>query len=283
MSSIQSFGEYRHSPYSVENVMRYGFYFVAAMFFLSTTSAIPAALPSMHLDTSSTTLQNMLRSGVDGPATLGASSAQMSQCNSPDPALAIIGCTAIIQKSGPPDLMRAVYSTRGMAHQKRGENDLAIADLDLAVNLDPKNAITLRSRGDFYQAQGEYDRALQDYNQAIAITPKNAEILIQRGNTYMRGGDAMHAFPDYDQAIALNPKSVAAYANRGEAYRVQGEDDRAIQDYNFALKLNAKFVPALVNRGLAEEDKGDFSLLLERRKKDRKILDKIYRHTLLTT
>jgi hypothetical protein len=29
--------------------------------------------------------------------------------------------------------MGAAYSTRGVAYQKRGENDLAIADLDLAV------------------------------------------------------------------------------------------------------------------------------------------------------
>src|ERR1700704_34057 len=210
MVSIQSFGEYRHSPYPVENVMRCGFSFVAAMFVLSTSSAMAASAPPMKVDTSRTTLQNSLRSALDKTMTSGASSAQMSQCNSPDPATAIIGCTAIIQKSGTPDLMGAVYSTRGMAHQKRGENDLAIADLDLAVKLDPKNVITLRSRGDFYQAQGEYDRALQDYNQAIAIAPKNADIFIQRANTYVLNGDAMHAFPDYDQAIALHPKSVVA-------------------------------------------------------------------------
>jgi Flp pilus assembly protein TadD len=34
--------------------------------------------------------------------------------------------------------MGAVYSTRGVAYQKRRQNDLAIADLDMAVKLDPK-------------------------------------------------------------------------------------------------------------------------------------------------
>src|SRR5258706_8884690 len=141
MLSIQSFGEYRPSPHPVENVMQYGFSLAAMMLVLSTTSVLAGAAPPMRTDT---------------PTAQGASSAQMSQCNSPDPARAIIGCSAIIQKSGPPDLMGAVYSTRGLAYQKRGENDLAIADLDQAIKLDSKNAISLRSRGDFYQAQGDY-------------------------------------------------------------------------------------------------------------------------------
>src|SRR5450755_332792 len=81
----------------------------------------------------------------------GPSSSQMLQCNSPDPSRAIIGCTAIIQSSGIADLKSAAYSTRGLAYQKRGENDRAIADLDQAIAILPKSANAFRSRGDFYQ------------------------------------------------------------------------------------------------------------------------------------
>src|SRR4051812_41956214 len=111
MAPIQGFGEYRPSPYPVENVMRYESSLVTVMLVLSSTSPVAGAAPPR----------------TDMPTSSGASSAQMSQCTSPDPSRAIIGCTAIIQKSGPPDLMGAVYSTRGLAYLKRGDTDRAIA------------------------------------------------------------------------------------------------------------------------------------------------------------
>src|SRR5258706_8150246 len=122
MPSIQSFGEYRPSPHPVENVMRYGFSLAGVMFVLSTTSVLAGAAPPMRTDT---------------PTAQGASSAQMSQCNSTDPARAIIGCTAIIQKSGPPDLMGAVYSTRGLAYQRPGEKDRDIPNFHETSRLGP--------------------------------------------------------------------------------------------------------------------------------------------------
>src|SRR5882757_7196453 len=71
-------------------------------------------------------------------ATPGPSASQMVQCYSPDPQKAIIGCTAIVQASGTPELKAAAYSARGLAYQKRGENDRAISDLDSAIRIAPK-------------------------------------------------------------------------------------------------------------------------------------------------
>jgi tetratricopeptide (TPR) repeat protein len=105
--------------------------------------------------------------------TLTPSSSQMLQCNSPDPARAIIGCSALIRTGIPPVRSRssaaallgsdtaqadlsAVYSTRGVAYQKRGEYDLALADFNQAIRLDPKNGMALRNRGDYYPGSGRF-------------------------------------------------------------------------------------------------------------------------------
>ena len=208
------------------------------------------------------------------------SSSQMLQCNSPDPARAIIGCSALI-RTGIPSVrsrssaapllgedtaltdLSAVYSTRGVAYERRGEYDLALADFNQAIRLDPKNAFALRNRGDYYLAQGDVTHAMEDFNQAVAISPKFPELLVSRGNAYMVNGDFAHALPDYDQALALNPKMAIGYASRGEAYRTQGESDKAIADFDAALKLEAKLPAALLSRGLAREDKNDYARAIE--------------------
>src|SRR5262249_16123634 len=144
------------------------------------------------------------------------SSSQMLQCNSPDPARAIIGCSALIRTGIPPARSRssaapllsdtaqadmsAVYSTRGVAYQKRGEYDLALADFNQAIRLDPKNAMALRNRGDYYLAQDDFTHAMQDFNQAVAISPKSPELFVSRGNAYMVNGDFEHGLPDFEQA-----------------------------------------------------------------------------------
>jgi len=208
------------------------------------------------------------------------SSSQMLQCNSPDPARAIVGCSALI-RTGVPSVrsrssaapllgedtaqsdLSAVYSTRGVAYQKRGEYDLALADFNQAIRLDPKNAFALRNRSDYYLAQDDVTHAMEDFNQAVAISPKSPELLVSRGNAYMVNGDFAHALPDYDQAIAINPKLAFAYASRGEAYRTQGESDKAITDFDAAIKLEAKLPAALLSRGLAREDKNDYTRAIE--------------------
>ena len=91
---------------------------------------------------------------ADSPSGPTVSGAQMSQCTSPDPSRAIIGCTAIINASGPPELKSDAYSLRGMAYEKRGENDKAIADHNQAVKVYPKNANALRGRGAKFQCLG---------------------------------------------------------------------------------------------------------------------------------
>src|SRR4051812_26206027 len=145
-----------------------------------------------------------LHEATAGPAAAPApppirSLSQMLQCNSPDPARAIIGCSTIINGSAPADLMSAAYNQRGSAYEQRGEHDLAIADFNSAVKINPKNGEALRNRGDYHLAQNDVAMAMADYNQALAINPKSAEAFNQRGNAYMASDDIMHAMADYNQ------------------------------------------------------------------------------------
>jgi Flp pilus assembly protein TadD len=55
-----------------------------------------------------------------------------------------------------------------------GQYECAIADLDQAIELDPKNATYLLNRGIAHAQNGEFDNAIADYSESIRLSPRNA-------------------------------------------------------------------------------------------------------------
>jgi Tfp pilus assembly protein PilF len=62
--------------------------------------------------------------------------------------------------------MAEVCSLRAHSRQLQGKLDEAIADLTMAVAIDPQSAELLHERGVVYQAHGENAKAKQDFEQA---------------------------------------------------------------------------------------------------------------------
>ena len=150
------------------------------------------------------------------------------------------------------------YSQRGNAYYNKGDYHLAIADYNQAIQLDPKLANAYNVRGIIYDKKGDYDRAFADYNQAIKLEPNLASAYIGRGIIYNEKGDYDRAFTDYNQAIKLDPKLAYAYKGRGDVYCIKRDYDLAIADYNEAIQLDPKLAYAYSNRGSVYETKGDY-------------------------
>jgi tetratricopeptide (TPR) repeat protein len=214
----------------------------------------------------------------------------LRQCNGTDPALAITGCTAIIDdRNSTVALRSSALLARGRAYLQRDQADRALADIELAIKLDPKNPVGLANRAYYYQSQGDFGHALEDYNGAIAANPKYFEAYNQRGNLRLQAGDPEKAIPDFDQAIAANPKFAPAFVNRGEAYRLKARPTkrsitstgrwnrsrlaeafeyrgvayvdkadyaRAVADFDSALKLNPQMTIVYTHRGMANAASG---------------------------
>src|SRR5437763_1712305 len=66
------------------------------------------------------------------------------QCNGADSAVAIIGCTVLIDaRDSTPRVRTMALANRGIAYLNRGDPDRAIADLNRALMLDPANSTAL--------------------------------------------------------------------------------------------------------------------------------------------
>ena len=129
----------------------------------------------------------------------------------------------------------ASYYQNANALLEQSELDLAVAEYDLIIRIDPDNARAYTGRGRTYDLKGEHDLAIADYTAAIRIDP------FIRGLAHRKslGGDA----GDYDLAWAQY--------YRGCSYLSKGEADLAKRDFDSATLLgHAGFPKALGNAGL---------------------------------
>src|SRR5262245_66657828 len=74
-----------------------------------------------------------------------------------------------------PALNAEEYNARGLANHENGDYDLAMADFDKAIALDPTLAVAYSNRGMVHYDEGDHDRAVADYDTAIELDRDLAE------------------------------------------------------------------------------------------------------------
>jgi len=101
-----------------------------------------------------------------------------------------------------------------------------------------KSGTEYLDRGDKNNNKADYDLAIAEFDRAIKLDPNIAEAYFGRGRGYLRKGDNSRAVADYSQAIRLNPNDIISYSNRGRAYARMGDYDNAVADFESALRID---------------------------------------------
>lgn len=132
-----------------------------------------------------------------------------------------------------------LYNIRGTIRYEKGEYDLALADCNEALRLDPGRAHYWNNRGNIWRAKGDTVKAIADFNQAVRIDPDYQAAYKNRGNVWSDRGAFDKAVTDYTEALRLDPKDADACNNRGSMWMQQGQYDKAIADWNQAMTLDS--------------------------------------------
>ena len=80
--------------------------------------------------------------------------------------------------SGSTRKLPMAYCNRGVAYEKEGEHDKAIADCTEAIRLNPKLPCVFQP-GPRLREKDEYDKAIADFTEAIRLDPKYAQAYMQ--------------------------------------------------------------------------------------------------------
>jgi tetratricopeptide (TPR) repeat protein len=137
------------------------------------------------------------------------------------------------------------YTYRGFAWKRKGDKDVALADFNQAIALNPKAALAWRVRGATWAGKGDYQKALADYSESIRIDPENPDslhhrVVLQSACMDAQFRNAKQAVADATKACEVSnwkdPLYMIGYAM---AHAEAGDFETAVKWQNKAIELAA--------------------------------------------
>lgn len=159
------------------------------------------------------------------------------------------------------------HLTLGMQRSKLKDYEGAIAEYDVAIQLDPTNAEAHNNRGNAYAMLEARRDAVADYTEAIRLNPEFALAYYNRGLEKQLDGDIEGAIADYKTALSLpapdtlRPQEFTArlHSNLGILYETLGDHASALASFDQAIQLDPRNAPAYYNRGKLHEWSGNYT------------------------
>lgn len=148
------------------------------------------------------------------------------------------------------------YMGRARLYLLTGDTVSARNDLSKAIELNPNaaNAYVMRADIAMHEIEPDFATALADLDEAIKLLPRNTGLFINRAYLRYMLDDYFGAMADYDYAIALDPLNSTAYFNRGLLRAQVRDNDKAIDDFTKVLDLDSENMMARYNRALLYSD-----------------------------
>jgi tetratricopeptide (TPR) repeat protein len=166
----------------------------------------------------------------------------MDTCEQGSGPAAVKACTRVIDSNRykGADLAWAL-GMRGIHHKLAEEYDLALADYNAALRIEP-TAQRYSNRGNLYRLKNETDRALADLAEALKIDSQLPTVYVNRGLIYWEDKhDPDRALADINKALELDPQFPGAYVYLAELYEEKGDIAKAKAGYHQALAVPQKY------------------------------------------
>lgn len=158
-------------------------------------------------------------------------------------------CTAVIAQH--PDDADA-YLMRSRAYYFGGKLDAALADVDKALDLAPKNPYNWTFRCQVKKQMRMFYAALNDCNHALEIDPGIPEAYWARGTLYLNEHSFAKAVDDFSTYLNSNANDADAHYNRAIAYENLGDCKSAIPDFTAQQRLQGAEPDGLLHRSECE-------------------------------
>ena len=133
---------------------------------------------------------------------------------------------------------RLVHYELGVLLYQQGRLGEGEAVVRVARDQRPKDFALANLHGVLLKGLGRYDEALAALDAAARLEPKNLSPIVNKGNIYIQLRDGRKAVECFARIVRQEPKSAEYQRLLGTAHRLCGEFDKAIPRFETALKLN---------------------------------------------
>ena len=136
----------------------------------------------------------------------------------------------------------------------------AIEELDRAIRItgEAGSDAPWYSKGAALVVLGRYEEALACIDTALRINPRNEVAWVNKGNALVRLGRIVDGLKCYNSSIKVNPRYEVAWNNKGNALARLGKYPDALRCYEKALEIDGAYKGAWVNKGYVLAKLGDF-------------------------
>jgi Flp pilus assembly protein TadD len=148
---------------------------------------------------------------------------------------------------------------RGVELLRNQEPAQAVAELDLALKIDPKLAEAHHAKGLARLAEGSPAAGTGEFRRAIELKPSMVEAHLGLGLALGQSGELEAAAGEFRTAIRMRPHYAEAHKRLGITLRRLGDEKGALAEFQEAVKSDAKDPEAWYNLGLAYKIRNDFA------------------------
>ncbi|MFH2139382.1 MAG: tetratricopeptide repeat protein [Pseudomonadota bacterium] len=148
------------------------------------------------------------------------------------------------------------WKVLGLALKRLGNNEEAIAAMQKAAALSPKEADVHSNLGVALHDGGQLKEAEASYRRALKLKSDYADAHCNLGTLLQDMGRLEEAETSHRRALRLAPDLADAHYNLGNTLRAMGRLEGAVQSYRRALALRPVYLQACCNLGIALQDLG---------------------------
>ncbi len=138
---------------------------------------------------------------------------------------------------------------------KKGKLDTALAKVNKAIRIEPKEASFYSLRGEIKVAKDKDKAALKDLDRAVALNPEYYRPLLVRGMARRQVGALKGASSDLQRSVSLLP-TAEGYYGLGQVAQLNGRSDQAVKYFRTAATSKSQ-AGALAGKQLARLDLPD--------------------------
>jgi len=172
----------------------------------------------------------------------------------------------------------SVFGAIAFIHRRQGKWDEALAGLEQAEILDPRNPLWFTERGSTFVQLRRYTDAEAEFGRALAVDPNGYRLIAYKALTHLLAGDEARARETLDRAPAGVDSNGVVSTVRFKLALIGRDPDQALaaltaDDADWIEEPFMATVPASLLRAQAWALKGDAAKAREEYEKTRAVLD----------
>lgn len=149
------------------------------------------------------------------------------------------------------------YTLRSNAHFLLGENDKAMADAQLACQMDPDNPNSYLARAFVLLQIGQYEKALADFEKTLELDPQRYDAMRGQGKCLSMLGRDYEAMASFQLLRRAFPDDPDVYYEIADVLFASGYLDECEKACRQCLQLDSSYVSAYVILGMIAMRRND--------------------------